>query len=132
METTNFRYHGKLIELGGATKKRDRIGALEPLFRAHRFYLPEYCFYVNYEGRKLDMVKVFVDEEFNTWPVPKHDDMLDALQRVLHPDLNAQFPPSAPMEATLTLPERDSLTVRGQYHKPTTIIDDGFEGIDMI
>ena len=132
METTNFRYHGKLIELGGSTKKSDRIGALEPIIRQHRLYLPEYCWYVNYEGRRLDMVKVFIDEEFNTWPVPKHDDMLDALQRILHPDLNAQFPPAAPIEASMTMAERDSMIVRGLFERTTTHIDDGFEGIEEI
>jgi phage terminase large subunit-like protein len=132
METTNFRYHGKLIELGGSTKKSDRIGALEPIIRQNRLYLPEYCWYVNYEGRRLDMVKVFIDEEFNTWPVPKHDDMLDALQRILHPDLNAQFPPAAPIEASMTMAERDSMIVRGLFERTTTHIDDGFEGIEEI
>ena len=132
METTNFRFHGRLIELGGSTKKSDRIGSLEPLLRARRLYLPEYCFYTNYEGRKQDLVKVFIEEEFNCWPVPKHDDMLDALQRVLHPDLNAQFPPTEPVEENLTQAQRDALIVRGLFDRQVTTMEEGFEGIETL
>jgi len=46
----------------------------------------------NYEGREIDLVQCFFDEEFDSFPVPYHDDMLDALARIVEPDLPLRFP----------------------------------------
>ena len=36
----------------------------------------------DYEGKVFDLVNVFFEQEFATWPVSQHDDMLDCLARL--------------------------------------------------
>ena len=47
---------------------------------------------MNYEGVPSDLVKEFVDQEFLAFPVAIHDDMLDALARVLDEELPLSWP----------------------------------------
>ncbi|MES2695530.1 MAG: pitrilysin family protein, partial [Verrucomicrobiota bacterium] len=53
----------------------------------HRAFLPPKLDKANYEGRSVDLVKAFVDEEYRPFPVGGHDDMLDALARFLDENL---------------------------------------------
>ena len=39
-----------------------------------------------------DLVRDFVDQEYTSFPVSHHDDMMDCLARITDPDLNAAFP----------------------------------------
>ena len=89
-ERENYRFD--IIPLGGTTKKNDRIKRLVPDFEYGRFYLPFHCFHTNYEEQRLDMTKVFVDEEYEPFPVGLHDDMFDMLARIKDPDLGARYP----------------------------------------
>lgn len=88
MNRENFRFH--ITELGGKTKKEDRIGRLEPLFKQGKIYLPETCVRVNHEGKAEDLTKVFVDSEYSQFPFPRHDDMLDCLARIF--DIHVSAP----------------------------------------
>lgn len=90
MDRRNYRFN--VTPLGGSMSKIDRIRKLIPAFEAHRWWFPRNLYYRNYEGRKVNLVKVFLEEEFETFPVCAHDDMLDSLARVLDPDLAAAFP----------------------------------------
>lgn len=90
MEQKNYRF--QITELGGATPKNDRIRKLIPVYEQKRFYLPERCHYVDYEGNSRDLVKLFIDDEYLTFPVCSHDDMLDCQARILDPLLAAEFP----------------------------------------
>jgi phage terminase large subunit-like protein len=85
-------YYFNITELGGKLAKNDRIRRLIPIFEQGRMYLPESLFRTDYEGRTYDLVDVFLSEEYDAFPVPVHDDMLDALARVLDPELNVIFP----------------------------------------
>lgn len=76
-------YNFKVYELGGNLNKFDRIRKLIPLFENGRIYLPEKCIRTNYNNVTEDLVQVFTDEEFYPFPVSLHDDMLDALARIL-------------------------------------------------
>lgn len=62
--------------------KPDRIRRLIPLVAEGRFYLPRGLWYTMYDGTRRDLVKVVIEEEMLAWPVPIHDDMLDAISRI--------------------------------------------------
>ena len=85
-------YRFPIVELGGSTPKADRIKRLIPLFEQGRMYLPESHPATQYDGRNVDLVEQFVNEEYLAFPVGHHDDSLDSLARILDADLNAQFP----------------------------------------
>jgi len=89
-ERENYRFD--ITELGGSQPKLDRIRRLIPWFEGGRIYLPPSLVKTNYEGREIDVIEAFVDEEFEPFPVAAHDDMLDAMARVLDSDLPVQFP----------------------------------------
>jgi predicted phage terminase large subunit-like protein len=90
MEHRNYRF--SITELGGSTPKADRIQGLIPKFEQGKFWLPKKLSFVDYEGRSVDFVQKFVDEEYTAYPVVAHDDMLDCLARILDPKLSAVFP----------------------------------------
>ena len=85
-------YHFNIVELGGNLAKSDRIKKLIPLFEQGRFFVPESCFRTNYEGKTQELIDIFLNEEYDSFPVSVHDDMLDCLARILDPDLHASFP----------------------------------------
>lgn len=89
-EHQNYRF--EIVELGGTMAKEDRIRMLVPVYEQGRWWMPEQLNYVDYEGRNVDYVKVFVEDEFTAFPVSTHDDMLDCEARILDPVLGAEFP----------------------------------------
>ncbi|MGA1554327.1 MAG: hypothetical protein ACO35I_09960, partial [Burkholderiaceae bacterium] len=86
----NYRFG--ITKLGGRVPKNDRIKQLQPVFEAHRFYLPQTLYKTDYQGRTQDLVDVFLNEEYDAFPVPVHDDMLDCMARIVDPELGAIFP----------------------------------------
>jgi len=86
----NYNFH--VIPLGGKIKKEDRIRRLVPLFEQNRILLPDVCWKRNYEGENEDLTKIFINEEYLPFPVSHHDDMLDALSRIVDPDLSLKAP----------------------------------------
>ncbi len=85
-------YHFSISALKGSLSKNDRIRQLIPLFEQGRIFYPYSCFKTNYEGRTQDLVDIFLSEEYDAFPVPVHDDLLDVLARIVDPDLGAIFP----------------------------------------
>lgn len=94
MEQENYRF--KITRLGGTVAKEDRIQKLVPIFEQGRFYLPRNLPFFDYEGRRRDFVNDFINDEYLSFPVSVHDDMLDCMARILEPDLGAKFPKPAP------------------------------------
>lgn len=90
MEEENYRF--QIIKLGGSMAKEDRIRRLIPIYEQARFYEPEHLHFVDHEGVARDYVQVFKDEEYMSFPVSTHDDMMDCRSRILDPDLGAKFP----------------------------------------
>lgn len=90
MEDENYRFD--ITELGGTMPKIDRIRRLIPLFEKGRVFLPPKLAKTNYEGREVDLVRAFIDEEYLPFPVGGHDDMLDALARVLDENMPIAWP----------------------------------------
>ena len=75
-------YRFPIIEVAGPTSKIDRIKRLVPLFEDSKIYLPRTYIVTDYEGKSRDLVHDFIEEECVPFPVPLHDDMLDALARI--------------------------------------------------
>lgn len=91
-EQENYRF--PIIELGGTMPKVDRIRRLVPWFEQGRVYLPPQMPKTNYEGRTIDLVESFKTDEYIPFPVGMHDDMLDALARILDDEMPADWPMS--------------------------------------
>lgn len=86
----NYRF--EITEVGGTIPKTDRIKRLIPYFEQGRVYLPRTLWYTDYQGKTTDLVQDFIQQEFKPFPVPIHDDMLDALARLIEPDLPLVWP----------------------------------------
>lgn len=80
MGQENYRF--EITEVKGALPKPDRIKRLIPAFEDGRFWLPETLGKVDYEGRWVDLVQSFLNDEYRAFPVPSHDDLLDMLSRI--------------------------------------------------
>ena len=89
-ERCNYRF--AVTELGGAMPKNDRIRRLIPIFEQTRFYLPSRLLFVDSESRSRDFVQEFVNEEYLSFPVSVHDDMMDCIARITDQALCASFP----------------------------------------
>lgn len=89
-EIQNYRF--PIIEVGGQTKKEDRIGRLIPIFEQRKFYLPQHLFVTDYQKVVRDLVRDFIEEEFVAFPVGIHDDFLDMISRIAEPELRLVWP----------------------------------------
>jgi hypothetical protein len=65
---------------------------LIPYFEQGRVYLPRTTYYTDYQGKTEDLMQVFLQQEFKPFPVSVHDDMLDALARIVEPDFPLIWP----------------------------------------
>lgn len=90
MEQENYRFH--IIELGGQMPKPDRIRRLVPVFEQGRMWFPLRLMKVRTDGTPYDLADEFYRQEYITFPVSSHDDMLDCLSRIIDPELGAAFP----------------------------------------
>ena len=79
MDHKNYRFH--IVAVGGAMSKNDRIRRLVPDIERGDILFPDKLPYVTNEGRAVDLVEIFIDEEYIPFPVGEHDDMLDSLSR---------------------------------------------------
>lgn len=98
MGNCNYRFPVQRLGIGewSRQKKEHRIDTLEPMFRANRVYLPYRLFKPNYENKSVDLTQAFINDEYNAWPVPSHDDMLDCLSRINDPEFQTIYPADQP------------------------------------
>jgi predicted phage terminase large subunit-like protein len=76
----NYRF--AIEELGGQVAKLDRIKRLIPVFAEGRFYFPDDLWYTPYDGKPVDLVQQIIEEELLPFPVPVHEDAIDAISRI--------------------------------------------------
>lgn len=76
----NYRFF--VQELGGRLSKTDRINRLIPYLSEGRLWLPVDLWRTLHDNRTVDLVLTLVEEEMMPWPVPVHDDLLDAISRI--------------------------------------------------
>jgi len=83
-----------LIPLAGQTKKTDRIKRLQPTFQNGAFYLPSKLIYKPIANGQpsVDLVKIFIEEEYNFFPFCTHFDMLDCMSRIEDENLHVTYP----------------------------------------
>jgi hypothetical protein len=61
--------------------------------------MPRSKFRTIYDKTTLNLIDVFVEEEYAAFPVATHDDMLDMLARILDEDMKTKWPaPSGAMQ----------------------------------
>ena len=87
MEREDYRFH--VTELGGSLAKEDRIRRLIPLLEARRLWLPETLHRTGQDGKTVDIVDRFIEEEFLPFPVGARDDFLDMLSRISDPAMKS-------------------------------------------
>jgi predicted phage terminase large subunit-like protein len=85
MNRENYRF--AITELKGNIPKNDRIRKLSPLFEAGRIYIPRVLWKRTYDGRSVDLIQSFIQDEYRAFPVSVHDDMLDCMARICDPDM---------------------------------------------
>jgi hypothetical protein len=93
MNDENYRF--EIVELGGQIAKNERIRRLIPIFEAGRFHLPEHLIKIDYEGRHVDLVPTFINDEYKPFPVALHDDMFDMISRICDAAMNVIWPKGA-------------------------------------
>ena len=93
MQRRTYRFH--LVPLGGRLAKVDRIRRLIPWFERGHILLPADLVRINRQRQAYKPIDLFVTEEYALFPLASHDDSLDALARILDPDLGVQEPISA-------------------------------------
>ena len=91
-EERNYRF--KITPLGGSMSKVDRIKRLIPIFEQGRFFLPAFKHRTLYDKTTVNLIDVFIEEEYVPFPVATHDDMLDMLARIEDADMNVKWPRS--------------------------------------
>ncbi len=89
MERINYRF--SIITFGQWVEKGLRIESLIPILEAQRFYFPEKCVHRNWEGVDEDMLGSFFLDEYDTYPFCAHDDGLDSLSDLNHPEVVAHL-----------------------------------------
>lgn len=92
-EQENYRF--PIIPVGGQASKEDRIKRLVPWFENGRIYLPNSLHRTNREGRTVDLVHDFIEDEYMQFPVAANDDMLDSLARIAEPNIPLVWPKEA-------------------------------------
>ena len=107
MNDINYRF--SFTPVGGRMLKEDRIRRLIPLFENRRIFLPRRCFYTTVEGERIELIKELIENEMLTFPVAKHDDMLDAFARLLEDNVHANFPTTSTKPVMVGETYRDEL-----------------------
>ena len=77
--------------ISGVPLKYSRIYALEYLLRERRIVFMKKTVHKNWQGRMENTTETFFNDEYFTFPLGDHDDMLDALSRIADLDTGAQI-----------------------------------------
>ena len=90
--------------------KRERINNLISDFKRGRILFPDAgIVYEDVNEVNHNLVNEFLTEEYDQWPRPAHDDMLDALSLIYDPKLGIAFPSPRREEDILTRADFDPL-----------------------
>lgn len=94
LEQDRLGWHFPVVQLPHHTPKDQRIRSLQPEFEQGRMWLPRRLRKVRVDGSVHDPVEEFVKDEYMTYPIVAHDDMLDPLADINDPPVlaSASFP----------------------------------------
>lgn len=100
MEQARRNYHFTIIPLGvKGVKKTERILRLQTPFQNGDIFLPERAIRLNHENVMTDFVREFVEEEYIPYPQVTHDDVLDAMSQMEHPEVIKRWIAPLPQQA---------------------------------
>jgi len=85
-------YYLNIIELGGIVSKEDRIKKLIPYLQKGCIVLPRSMIYTTLEGKTVDLMIEYLEDEYKIFPMSKHDDMLDCSARILDSKMGVIYP----------------------------------------
>ena len=80
MEREGYRF--RIVELGGALRKEDRIRRIIPRLERGGVYFPQVLAKTLASGKAVDLMAEVMKDEVLTFPVAKFDDFLDMLSRI--------------------------------------------------
>lgn len=126
MERTNYRF--AITPVNQTMEKGMRMEALIPVFEAGRVYLPEHCWHRNWEGRDEDTIQTFINDEYMAFPHMVHDDRLDDLANIVHPDIAPML--HRPDEYSVERALYDQLKARGTATLPFDRDGGGLDSLD--
>ena len=88
-EEDNYRF--QITPLGGRLGNLDRIRRLIPIFAEGRFYLPHMLHKTLVDGSSVDLVEMFITQEYEPFPVG-HADLFDIMSRIMDEDMQVMWP----------------------------------------
>ena len=95
MEQSNYRFNIQELGKKGPShnlSKKDRIRQLIPIFREGRIWLPKEQLFIDSNQNEVDLVKIFIEQEYSRFPSSTYDDMIDALSRITDDAMRFEFP----------------------------------------
>lgn len=81
----------QVVPLGGRIPKLDRVRGLTGVFENGSFYFPRAISYLTSENKKVNLIDDLL-YEYKNFPRVSHDDMMDALARILDKDMKVRPP----------------------------------------
>lgn len=93
-------WHFSVVPLNHTVAKDTRIRSLQPLFEAHRIWMPRTMPRLCADGNVRDMIRDFVDDEYLVFPGSRHDDMIDPLADICDNEvrMSTSFPQEQPFD----------------------------------
>jgi hypothetical protein len=113
------KYRFPIYKVGGRLKT-ERIKRLVPLFEQRRILLPTSWHRTTADGTR-DLVHDLIEDEYMAFPVPVHDDMLDALSRICDTDTHVKADEGTwkPKVIQLKWPDKKALPPKGLNWRPS-------------
>lgn len=87
LEMDRLGWHAPVRALNQTVKKEGRILWLQPLFEQGRIWFPAKVVRQRADGGMEDYMTTFLEDEYRVYPSVSHDDMLDCLANIRHPDV---------------------------------------------
>ena len=116
MERVHWRF--RITEIEQTLPKDDRIRWLEPPFREGRVWLPRRLLRQTAAGEVRDNIADFIREEYAIFPSVTHDDTLDCLANVKHPDVQPLLRfPTAPRDGIAADTRNASMRTRRGFRQ---------------
>jgi len=125
----NFRF--PISEVSNAQSiRKELIPETEGIWQSRRVFLPETQPYRDWQGNMVDLVQVFINDEFLKYPFCIHEDMLSAFCMVKHKDVREDRSDKADAFPRLRFPNRGEVNTRG--YKDPKKNQDSYEGYDVL
>lgn len=89
-------YEFEIYPLGGSMSKGNRIMRLMPMFEFGRVIWPKSLIRTSHDGKAYNLTNIFIKEEYDAFPVMKHDDIIDSLARIEDEEVKRLLPRPQP------------------------------------